>query len=174
MQKMNNIMADTIIGTVAEWERIYQKGVNKYISHTYIAEGNETPVTLAANTPSKYTLPVTLKESNGFGVADPGLPTQALQFTAENETDILFELSASTSMTTTTNNCNVWMYAYVNDSPAASCLIQRKVGTGADVGAVGLDSTFRVSTGDLIEVYVKSDLATDLTFIYTSILIKQM
>ena len=173
-------MEDTIIGTVADWEKIYRKTLSPYISHTYIAEGVSTPVTLVANVPKKYPLPVTLKESNGFGVYDAGGEDQSLQLQAVGADNVLFKLDASSSLVTTAVNCNVWMYLYKRTSiggeslPVAGSIIKRKIGTSADLGALSLDSTFRASEGDLLEVYVQTDVNTDLTFSLTSIVITEV
>lgn len=160
--------------TLDQMNEAIRKGISRYISHTYVADGAETPISLVANTPKKYPLPVTIKEINGFGIFDPGGPAQALEFQATGIVDKLFRLDGSTSLVTTTNNCNVWLYLYLNGEPVAACVIQRKIGTGADTGSMSLDSTFRASTGNLLDVYVKSDLDTDMTFKLTSIFIEEV
>lgn len=167
-------MADTIIGTVADWEEIYRKTLTPYISHTYIADGSETPIPVVGGVATKYILPVTPKKLNGFSVYDPGGLNQALQVDSDGAVDKSYKLDASTSMYTSANNCNVFLYLYKNSVLVAGSQIQRKVGTGADVGAMGLASTFDASDGDLLEVYVMSDTSTDLTFKLTSIVITEV
>ena len=160
--------------TTAELDIAARKSLTPYISHTYIADGSEQSISLLSNTPKKYILPVAAKEINGFGIFDPGGPNQSLQFQAEGETDVVFKLDASTSLTTSINNCNVKLLLYKNGSHVAGSIIKRKVGTGSDLGAMSIDSTFKASTGDLLEVYVESSSATDLTFIVTSIVILEV
>ncbi len=52
--------------------------------------------------------------------------------------------------------------------------IKRKVGTGADVGAVALNGQFELSYNDYIEVYVTSDLGGTVTFDRIAINIKEI
>jgi len=157
----------------AQVDEAIRKTLTPYVSHTYLVDGAEVPITLAPNIPTKYILPVSVKEINGFGLFDPGGPNQALQFQAI-ASNILFRLDASTSMTSSANNCNVKLMLYKNGSPVAGSTIKRKIGTGADTGAMSLDSTFRSSQNDILEVFVESDIATNLTFSLTSIVILEV
>jgi hypothetical protein len=165
---------DGVTYTPTEINEGIRKSISPYISHTYIAPGAELPITLVGGVPKKYVLPVTPKELNGFGVFDPGGANQALQLQVVNALNILFRLDASTSLVTTTNNVVIKLMLYKNGAPVAGSIIGRKIGTGADSGAMSLDATFRASENDLLDVYVESDLDTDLTFSLTSIFIEEV
>lgn len=173
-----NIIFDKILGKLRQSDGVSAEVTRKvstpYVSHTYIAEGDDAPVAVLANTPTKYVLNVTAKEINGFGVFDLGGANQALQFQAVGASNVAFKLDASTSVTTNTNNCNIKLMLYKNGVMVDGSIVERKVGTGADTGAMSLDSTFRASEGDLLDVYVESDIATSITFSHTSIVILEI
>jgi hypothetical protein len=51
--------------------------------------------------------------------------------------------------------------------------VERKIGTGADVGAISVTGVFDVTENDYIEIYVLVDVTTTVTFSKTSIVIKE-
>jgi len=98
---------------------------------TYLPIGqNYTTPPLLANTPTKVVIPVTVKFARDFAIAAGG----GEQFTRDTTT--IFELYSSTTMTTNTNNVVGKFYMYNNGVYVPGCAIQRKVGTGADVGTI--------------------------------------
>jgi hypothetical protein len=75
---------------------------------------------------------------------------------------------------TDSNNTIVKLMMYKNGVLVPGATVARKIGTGADLGAMALNSAFTASTGDYFDVYVESSLATTLTFFYTSIVINEV
>jgi len=71
----------------------------------------------------------------------------------------IFNVSASLSITSTSNNQILSLYIAKNGTVLNSTKIQRKIGTGADIGATGLTGTVQLNTGDYIELFVSSDIA---------------
>lgn len=147
-----------------------------YHSHTYIPVGTTTTsLTTTPGTPIKVTLDVNLKENYGFSVFDLGLPTQALQFDGVNQiADVLFSLESTSSITSSINNVTPDFMLYVNGVYEPGNIITRKIGTGADVGALSITGTFRCSAGDLLEIYIDSDIAATFDFSKTSIVIEEI
>jgi len=72
----------------------------------------------------------------------------------------IFNISASLSLTSTTNNQVLSIYFAKNGTVLNSTRIQRKIGTGADVGAVSISGTVELATGDYIELWLANDLAS--------------
>lgn len=174
---MNVTKRDGTLMTFSEGQQILQSKLDPYYVHTYIPVGTTTTKTLLADTPTKVTLDVTPKEGNGFSLVDLGGGETALQLDGNGEdVDILFSLEGSSSITTSVNNPNVTFMLYKNGVYEPGNIITRKVGTGADQGALALTGTFRgnPSAQDQFEVYVESDLATDVNFIKTSIVIEEV
>lgn len=159
--------------TQAQVDEAIRKTLSPAILHTYIADGDEVPTgTLAANTPTKYSLPVTAKKSNNFTIVDLGGGNTAAKYTGTEAATL--KLDASSSMVTDTNNMNVTLYLYKNGSPVAGAAVSRKVGTGADVGAFGLTGTVDVVTDDLLEVYIESDTAGAVTLLKSNIVLLEV
>lgn len=150
-----------------------QTVIDKAISHTYVADGAQIAQSIpAGGTAVKYTIPVTAGYINKFGVYNPGLPTQALQY--QGSQSIVASIEASSSLKASTNNCLITFYAYKNGQPIPGASIQRKIGTGADAGALALTTVTTLAPNDLLEIYVSSDLATSLTLYKTNFVIEEI
>jgi len=72
----------------------------------------------------------------------------------------IFNISASLSLTSTTNNQVLSIYFAKNGTVLNSTRIQRKIGTGADIGAASISGTVELVTGDYIELWLANDLAS--------------
>lgn len=146
---------------------------DRAFSHTYIAEGDEVATDiLVPNTPTKYQLPVAIKELTNFEIADVGGGIIALRYIGLR--DITLVLNATTSATTGSNNVVVKFMMYKNGVYEEGTMVARKIGTGSDLGAMGLSTSFSASTGDYFDVYVEADTATTITFFNTSIVINEV
>lgn len=72
----------------------------------------------------------------------------------------IFNISASLSLTSTTNNQVLSIYFAKNGTVLNSTRIQRKIGTGADIGAASISGTVELATGDYIELWLANNLAS--------------
>ena len=72
----------------------------------------------------------------------------------------IFNISASLSLTSTSNNQVLSIYFAKNGSVLNSTRIQRKIGTGSDIGAASISGTVELATGDYIELWLANDLAS--------------
>lgn len=156
------------------FSELYDKTLtDRAISHTYIAPGDEIGVAITEeDTPTKYQLPVTAKKINNFGISDIGGGVLALTYTGSR--NITCSINASSSVKTTTNNVEVIFHLYKNGTMVVGASIERKIGTGADLGAMALSSTFEAAPDDYFEIYVECDTATTLTLLRTSIVIAEL
>lgn len=164
---------ETVIGyTVDELNSTIRKTLSPYSYVSYLPKATPyTTPSLAGATPTKILIPTTIKTSNGWGVADIGGGNLAVKYTGDTtETHKIF---MSTSMTTGTNNVVVTLDMYRNGVFEPGISISRKVGTGADVGALAVLGEFTVNTNDYIEIYITVDLASTITFSRTSIVITE-
>jgi len=159
----------------AMFTELYDITINdRAISHTYIPEGNEVGIALTANVVAKYQLPVTARKIKNFGIQEiggqPGV--YALHYTGTRS--ITCKIDATSSIIGTGQNTIITLMMYKNGNMAAGAIISRKIATGGDLGAMALSGTFDAEPGDYLEVYVKSDLNTTLTFKYTNIVITEL
>ncbi len=74
-----------------------------------------------------------------------------------------FHMEAYISMISSVNNVVIKMYIAKNGTAISASEIQRKIGTGADVGAANVQANFQLSTNDYVEVFVDSDVNTNFT-----------
>lgn len=140
---------------------------SSYVS--YLSES--TPFTTAlipANTLTKILIPTTVKSIQDFGIIDKGGGDFAIQY--QGSTARTFKIFMSTGMATGTNNVIFDIYMYRNGVMEPGIGISRKVGTGADVGAIATLGEFVAQPNDTLEVYVKLSLASTVTFLRTSII----
>ena len=146
---------------------------DRAFSHTYIAMGDEvaTP-TLVANTPTKYQLPITAKGLSNFEIAEISTGVYALKYIGTR--DITCVLNATTSILAGANNTTVKLMMYKNGVYEVGSIVARKIGTGADLGAMGLSTSIQMVTNDYFDVYVESDVSTTITFLYTNIVISEV
>ena len=108
----------------------------------------------SANTPVKAA-GTTITE-NLFRFDDGGVNNR-LRYTGTKTR--IFSVSASLSITSTNSNQVLSVYIAKNGSVINSTRIRRKIGTGSDIGAMGISGTVQLSTSDFIEVWVANDLS---------------
>ena len=77
-------------------------------------------------------------------------------------------------MTTSTNNVVFEMFMYKNGVYEPGIDISRKVGTGADVGAIPIQGEFEAAPNDYIEIFIRTSLTTTVTFSKTAISIMEV
>jgi len=157
------------------FDELYDKVFSLAISHTYIAEGDETPLVIGtANTPTKYQLPVTIRQINNFAIQEisgqPGV--YALHYTGTR--NVTMSLMATSSLTCTVNNTSVKLMMYKNGTIATGATIQSKVVNSTDVKTLSIATSFNASTGDYFDVYVEADATCSITFKYTNIVIHEV
>lgn len=163
---------DGVNYTAAEINEGIRKSIAPYSYTSYLPDG--TPYTtplITLNVPTKLLIPTTIKSSLGWQVADVGGGNFAVQYSGESTET--FKIFMSSSMTTSSNNTVVEIFMYKNGIVEEGVSIARKVGTGADVGALAVLGEFSASKNDYIEVYVKVSLSTSITFDKTSIIITE-
>ena len=146
---------------------------DRAFSHTYIAEGDEVASpTLVVNTPTKYQLPVTARELVNFEIAEVEAGVFALRYTGTR--DITVQFNATSSVIAGANNVVVKLMMYKNAARVDWAVISRKIGTGSDLGAMGLSTSINLITNDYLDVYVEADVATIITFLNTNIVISEV
>lgn len=134
-------------------------------SYLPIASPYTTP-TLSAATPTKLLIPTTAKYVQDFSL---DIPNSRWYLNSAGVVDRRFTIGMTTSMIASTNNTEVTLSMYKNGVYEPGVSIKRKIGTGADVGAMAVIGSFTLSHTDYIEVYVESSLGGTLTFSYTDI-----
>lgn len=134
-------------------------------SYLPIASPYTTP-TLSAGTPTKLLIPTTAKYVQDFSL---DIPNSRWYLNSAGVVDRKFTIGMTTSMIASINNTEVTISMYKNGVYELGVSIKRKIGTGADVGAMAVIGSFTLSHTDYIEVYVESSLGGTLTFSYTDI-----
>jgi hypothetical protein len=125
-----------------------------------------TTPTLAANTPTKLLIPTTVKKKQDFTL---DVPNTRWFLDTTGVTDREFVITMTTSMIASANNNNVIVSMYKNGVFEEGVSIARKIGTGADQGAVSVTGSFMLSDNDYVEVYVETDQGGTITFSRTAI-----
>jgi hypothetical protein len=114
--------------------------------------------TITSGTPLKIAGTVVAGDkSSDFTIADT---TTGGTVTYTGSTTTLFNVQVQMAMTTSASNIVVTMWIYKNGVAEAGSEMQRKVGTGSDVGAAAFGSLVSLATNDDIEIYVDIDSGT--------------
>lgn len=71
-----------------------------------------------------------------------------------------FHLVASIAMTSAANNQTVAFRCAVNGATIDRTMIERRIGTGTDIGAVSLHGDALLNNGDYFEVFVTNETST--------------
>jgi hypothetical protein len=82
------------------------------------------------------------------------------RLTYTGDPDIHLHIACSMSCTCASNSQILGFSIGINGTHIPASLIQRKVGTGADVGALALHWDAQLSTNDYIELFVTNDSGT--------------
>jgi hypothetical protein len=86
------------------------------------------------------------------------------RLTYDGIVDVHCIVAATFSMTSNTNNVTAFITLYKNGSPITNINpIQRKIGTGADVGAAAIAVPVSLSQNDYVEIYLSADAPCTMT-----------
>ncbi len=123
--------------------------------------------TVTAGTPIKA-LGTTALSGNEVDVDDGGAgANNRLRFdpdeTIESGFTRFFLFTATLSVTTSVSNVVVKAYFAKNDTIVVATEVDRKVGTGSDVGAMPLTGHISLGSGDYVEVFIDTDTNCDVT-----------
>lgn len=78
-----------------------------------------------------------------------------------------FMIEASVSMTTASNSQIVGMKIAKNGTVLDDTIVRRKVGTGSDLGAAGVQGDVQLSTNDFIELWITNESSASTVTIET-------
>lgn len=122
--------------------------------HWVVNAGGQTATTTVANTPKKAAGATNGNNCNGFSHSD-----NRLTYEGPEGRTFLVNVAYSVSASGATNST---MHLAKNDTPAVSG-IQRKIGTGGDIGAGAGSVLVTMKRGDYVELWVETDDGDDLT-----------
>lgn len=158
--------------TDEQFESAIRKSINpsRLSSYLPVATPYTTPA-LTLNVPTKLLIPTTPKYVNDFTL---DVPNSRWFLDVPNVTNRKFNIAMTTSLTASVNNVDVDIEMWKNGVFEEGVSIRRKIGTGADTGAMAVVGSFELSTNDYVEVYVRSSASGTLTFIRTAINIMEV
>lgn len=122
----------------------------------YISTSGATSF-VSINTPVKVNANTTLA-SNVFRFDDDGAVSNRLRYTGLKTQN--FNVSAHISSTAAANNRTYTWYIAKNGTIVTESAIQRKQGTGSDVGALGLSWNVELAENDYVEIWVENNTDT--------------
>lgn len=122
----------------------------------YVSSSAQTTIS-TINTPVKVAGTTTLSGSE-FRVDDDSGTNNRLRYTGTKTRT--FQITASISTTSPTSNVNFTWYIAKNGTVNANSGIQRKQGTGSDVGALAISWIEELSTNDYLELWVENNDGT--------------
>jgi hypothetical protein len=146
------------------FENAMRKSIEPSLLHA--AQDNDTPYTtpvLLTGVPTLVVIPLVLKDSQDFT-----LVVDEFVFTAVGVTNRHFLSAYGTSMTTNIGNTLVITELLVNGTPVQGSSIERKVGSGSDVGSAAQSTYFTMDHGDVLGFRVTVSNDTTVTFSRTS------
>jgi hypothetical protein len=158
--------------TGAAFNEVIRKTLTPSALISYLPENTPyTTPTLTAATPTKILVPTTIKVARDFAIVDIG--GGDLRFQYQGPETRGFRIGMTSGMTTSINNTIVKLRMYRNGSPEPGIYIPRKVGTGTDTGALGIEgyTELNADPGDTISIWVESSLGGTVTFDGLSIVI---
>lgn len=142
-------------------EDLFKKTKSHLVS--YLPEGTPyTSPTITAATPTKVLIPTTVKSSRDFAVVDIG--GGDLRFQYQGTETKQFRIGMTTGMRTGASNITVKLRMYKNSVAEPGVYIPRKVSTGADTGALGIEGWFELAPNDTISVWIEVDENSTVTF----------
>jgi len=144
---------------------------SQYVSYLPVDTPYTTP-TLVPDTPTKILVATTVKYNKDFALEDTGGGNLAWRYKGVKTKE--FSAHLTSGIRTSASNTLMKLYVYKNGSPETGLYIPRKVGIGADTGALSLQGAMELSTDDYIEIYAESDSSTTMTFDGTSIFIQEI
>ncbi len=160
--------------TLLQWLDAIRKTLNPYELVTYLPVGGDfTTALIPAATPTKVILSTTIKYQNGVEINPTGGTGGTGAFEKTSAGTQKFDVTGTTGMQTSANNTIVRLCMYRNGVLELGICIPRKVETGTDTGALALHGVFEWTQGDYVEIFLETSLASTITFIETSIDIRE-
>lgn len=155
-----------------QFEEAIRKSINpsRLSSYLPVATPYTTP-TLTLNVPTKLLIPTIPKYVNDFTLDGPN---SRWFLDVPNVTNRKFNIAMTTSLTSSVNNVDVDIEMWKNGVFEEGVSIRRRIGTGADTGAMSVVGSFELSTNDYVEVYVRASASGTITFIRTAINIMEV
>lgn len=138
------------------------------LNSNVLASGLESPYTfpesgnMPVDTNNIVPITATILQDNGFSLFDFGGGDIAYQFQGTNAG--WYRLSISASITTSGNNVVTEFGLLTNNAVKPGCSVQRKVGTGTDIGAFPICSLVYLEPLDRLDFFARADVATNVTF----------
>ena len=158
--------------TLEQINEATRRTLTPYKLVTFLPVGSEfTTDALVPNTPTKLLIPTTVKTVNSFALVDKngGVGEVDLAYQFQGGVESTFSVDMMTSVLTSANNVVMTYSVHRNGAEIDGLSTTRKIGTGADVGAIGITGEVALAPLDFIEIYIESSLETTGTFIRTSI-----
>lgn len=170
---ISNLMTFLATYTLLEWLDAVRKTLNPYESVTFLnpALPHTTATILAADGYTRVLIPTTIKFINGFAFQDIGEGVIALQKTSAGTQK--FDLRAYTGIRAGGSNITMNLAMFTNTTLEDGTTIPRRIGAGADTGALAMGGVFEMSQNDYISVMVKVSSDTTITFDSTSIDVRE-
>ncbi|MDB4261284.1 hypothetical protein N9878_00315 [bacterium] len=144
-------------------------------SHWYSYLPELTPFAtdpLVVNTPTKVKVPTTVLSKKDFQVTDIGGGDLRVQYVGT--TTKAFSLHFVSGIRASSNNVLAKMRVYRNETPNPGTFIPRKIGVGADTGAVPMIGVTELAPLDTVSIWVEVDTAAIVTFDGTSIIMDEI
>jgi hypothetical protein len=150
-----------------------RKTLAPYESVTFLdpATPFTTPTILAASGYTKVLIPTAVKYLNGWAFNDIGGGEIALQRTAAGTQK--FDIRAYTGIRAGGSNITMHLAMFKNGAEEDGVSMPRRIGAGVDTGALAMGGVFSMDQDDYVNVYVKVDGNTTITFDSTSIDIRE-
>lgn len=139
-----------------DWIEVCRSVPVKDVAEYYISSSSGTSLT--ATTPALVAGTTTAGITSGSVTV-----SSSNRVTYTGSDDILVKVTATCAMTSSASNIVATFSIAENGTVAAKTEIDRKIGTGSDVGAIAIQGYFTASTNDYFEVWVESDTNTTLT-----------
>lgn len=150
------LMADNITGDASPQD------FRDWLISTEAADGC-LAVTATAGTVVTAGTPILLAGTTTLGLATNVSMPSNMRLRNDAPTTMRFHVTADISMTTAANNVVASFWIYKNGVQEAGSLQKRKIGTGTDVGSLGLNWVVDLAPTDYVEIYVDLDTSTTLT-----------
>lgn len=158
------------IYTQAEVDEAIRKTLYPSIYSSFLPEDSTyTTPSITGGVPTRVLIPTTQKYNRDFIVKEIAGQAGVYAIHYIGATTRRFSMNASFGEQSNINNPIVRIEMYKNTTAESGMAIPRKLGTGADVGAVSLSGTFDLSPEDYISVYVETTLTATVIFSDVSI-----
>jgi hypothetical protein len=159
--------------SLLQWLDAIRKTLNPYESVTFLdpATPFTTPTILAADGYTKVLIPTTVKFLNGWAFNDIGGGEIALQKIAAGTQK--YDIRSYTGIRAGGSNITMHLALFKNGTLEGGISIPRRIGAGADTGALAMGGVFSIDQNQYVNVYVKVSSDTTITFDSPSIDIRE-